>query len=239
MGVSISKKPKLVERLAHLENNPVPQLDIAVRPRAAQVEIAIAQARLFARRHFVLNLERRRLRVVQNVQARGHHFHFAGGDFGVRFLPANHAALDRHHKFRAQLFGLCVRFGMQLLVEHDLRDAGAVAQVNERSAGPGRGGGGPSPSASTSLSASDARKCAAVFCALQISESIEQDVPFRRRGLRINASLQSQRQPRVPRFSDSRYSSNSSSESFFCSASASRFSVNVPEATSSSPMISA
>ena len=93
----------------------MPQLDISVQARTAQIEIAVAQPRLFARGHFVFDLKGRRLRIVQNVQARGDHFHFAGGDFGIRFLPPNHAALDRHDEFRAQLLGLGVRLGMLLL----------------------------------------------------------------------------------------------------------------------------
>ena len=52
-------------------------------------------------------------------------------NFRIRLLPPHHAPFDRHHKFRAQLFGLGVRFGMQLLVENDLRDSRAVAQVDE------------------------------------------------------------------------------------------------------------
>ena len=50
---------------------------------------------------------------------------------GFDFLAAHHAAFDGDHKFRAQLFGLGVRLGMQLVVENDLRDSGAVAQVDE------------------------------------------------------------------------------------------------------------
>ena len=50
---------------------------------------------------------------------------------GFDLLPAHHAPFDSHHEFRPQLFGLGVRLGMLLLVEHDLRNAGAVAQVDE------------------------------------------------------------------------------------------------------------
>ena len=63
--------------------------------------------------------------------SRGQHFHFAGGDFRIRLLPPQHAPFDRDHKFRAQLFRLGVRLGMLLLVEHDLRDSRAVAQIDK------------------------------------------------------------------------------------------------------------
>src|ERR1017187_8306634 len=65
------KKTELVERLANLKNHAMPQLDISVQARAAQIEIAVAQAGLFARGRFVFDLKRRRLRIIQNVQARG------------------------------------------------------------------------------------------------------------------------------------------------------------------------
>jgi hypothetical protein len=47
----------LVERLANLEDDAVPQLDVAMQPRTPHIEIAITQARLFARRHFILDLK--------------------------------------------------------------------------------------------------------------------------------------------------------------------------------------
>ena len=47
----------LVERFADFEDDAVPQLDIRVQPRAAQIEIAVAQPRLFARGYFVFDRE--------------------------------------------------------------------------------------------------------------------------------------------------------------------------------------
>ena len=100
------EKAELVERLAHLEKNAVAQFDIAMRARPAQIEIAVAQARFFAGGHFVFNLEWRRFRIVQDVQARGHHFHFAGCNFWIRLLAADHLAFDGDHEFRAQALRL-------------------------------------------------------------------------------------------------------------------------------------
>ena len=107
------------------------QRQVLLRARAAQVEIAIAQARLFARGHFVLDHEWRRLRRVQDAQLAGHDFDFAGGEIGIRLLPLHHAACDGYNEFRAQLLGAGVRGGLLLLVENNLRQARAVAQVDE------------------------------------------------------------------------------------------------------------
>ncbi len=189
------EKAEFVERLANFENHAMPQLDIAVQPRPAQIEIAVAQARLLARRHFVFDLKRRRLRIVQNVQPRGHHFHFARRNFRIRLLPPNHAPFHGHHEFRAQLFGLRVRLGMQLLVEHDLRDSGAVAQINKNQLPQIAPPVHPAHQHDVLLRVRRAQ-LAAIFCPLQISECVKHEIPLR---------------------SDSRYSSNSFSVSFFCS----------------------
>ena len=99
--------------------------------RAPQIEIAITQARLFVRGQFVLDHERRRLRRVQNAQFAGDDFDFARSEIGIRLLPLHHAPDDGDHKFRAQFLGARVRGGMLLLVENDLRQARAVAQIDE------------------------------------------------------------------------------------------------------------
>jgi hypothetical protein len=65
------------------------------------------------------------------VKARGDHLHFARRNLRIRFLPAYHAALDRDDKLRPQFLGLCMRLGMLLLVEDNLGDSRAVAQVDE------------------------------------------------------------------------------------------------------------
>ena len=77
------EEAQLVHGLAHFEDHAVAQLEVCVRLRAAQVKVAIAQPSLFGSVHFFFNLEWRRLRVVQDVQARGHHFYFASGDFWI------------------------------------------------------------------------------------------------------------------------------------------------------------
>ena len=96
-----------------------------------EVEVAVTQARLFAGRNFVFDDKWRRFGVVQNVELRGHHFHFPGRQLRIGLLPAHHAAFHGSHVLGAQLLGAGVRLRMLLLVKDDLRDAGAVAQINE------------------------------------------------------------------------------------------------------------
>ncbi len=121
-----------VHGAANFDNDFVAQHEIVVRLGAAQVEIAITQARFFGGVGFLLDLKRRRLCVVQDVQFCGDQFDFAGGDFRVRFLALDDFAFDGDDVFAAHVFGFGVRFGLRLLVEDNLDDSGAVADVEEK-----------------------------------------------------------------------------------------------------------
>ena len=136
---------------------------------AAQIEIAIAQARLFVRGQFVFDHERRRLRRVQNAQLAGDDFDFAGGEIGIRFLPLHHAPGDGDDKFRAQFLGARVRGGVLLLVEDNLRQARAVAQINKNQIAEVAPPVDPAHQDDVFVGVSGA-KIAAVMCALQCSE---------------------------------------------------------------------
>ena len=66
------------------------------------------------------------------MQLRGDHLDFAGRQFGIGLAALHDFALDGDDKFAAHLLGLRVRFGLRLLVEDYLHDAGAVAHVEEK-----------------------------------------------------------------------------------------------------------
>ena len=139
-------KAHLVHGLADFEDHAVAQREVLPRLRAPQVEIAVTQARLFVRGQVVFDHERRRLRRVQDAQFAGDDFHFARSEIGIRLLPLHHAPDHGDDKFRAQFLGARMRGGVQLLVEDNLREARAVAQINEDQDCRGRAACGPSPS---------------------------------------------------------------------------------------------
>src|SRR3989441_13200064 len=60
-----------IERLANLKNHAVAQSEVSPRLGPPDVEVAVAQARLFAGRNLVFNDKWRRCGVVQNVELRG------------------------------------------------------------------------------------------------------------------------------------------------------------------------
>ena len=102
------------------------------------------------------------------MQLRGDQFDFAGGEFGIRFLPLDDFAFDGDHKFAARLLGFGVRGGLRLFVEDDLDDAGAVANVEEEQIAEVAAAGDPAHDDGVAAFVGGAQ-CAAVVCALQIA----------------------------------------------------------------------
>ena len=65
------------------------------------------------------------------MQFRRDHLDFAGGEISIRLLPLNDLAFDSDHKLAANLLGLRVRGRLRFLIENDLHNTRAVAQVQE------------------------------------------------------------------------------------------------------------
>jgi hypothetical protein len=65
------------------------------------------------------------------MQLAGDHFDFACWKVGIGFLACDDFAFDGDNEFAAHLFGFGVRLGLRFLVEDDLNDAGAIANVEE------------------------------------------------------------------------------------------------------------
>ncbi len=98
----------------------------------AQVEVAILQAHLFVGDGVFGGREGRRLGLVEQKQFAGDDLDLAGGHVGVvePLATAADASLDGDDVLRTRGVGFGVG-GFDLLVDHDLRDAGAVAQIEE------------------------------------------------------------------------------------------------------------
>ncbi len=121
---------QLVQELAGFDGHAVAQHQVALHLRTAQVQHAVREAGGF-RQVVVVQLERRGDRRVQDLDFLAEHFDFAGGQFGVgrarRTLA--HQAGDADAEFIAQALG--GGEGGVVRIEHDLRQARAVAQVDE------------------------------------------------------------------------------------------------------------
>ena len=106
------------------------QAQVAGRGRAAQVQVAVAQARLLADLDVLIDLERQRRGGVQHDDLIGDHLNLAGGQVRVlvAFRAALDGALDLQHELIAQ------RVEVLLVAHHDLGHARGVAQVEEGNA---------------------------------------------------------------------------------------------------------
>ena len=127
------EKALLREAFADGERNFVAQAEVALHLGAAQVDVAVLEADFFVLDGFFGGRKRRQARVVEDAQLGGLDLDFAGGHLGIDGVGVAqaHLAHGGDNVLGADLFALQVAFGRQLLVEDDLGDAGAVAEVEE------------------------------------------------------------------------------------------------------------
>jgi hypothetical protein len=121
----------LVEVSPHLHRRPMPQREVLLHARAAQIEIAIREPRVFGDRRFVRDRKWRCLGVVQHPDLIGLDLDFSGLHFWIDgvgrtlFNPSE----DGDDVLAAQAFR---RLDERLVVtDDDLRDAVAIADVDE------------------------------------------------------------------------------------------------------------
>ena len=127
------QEPVLVQVAAHDLHQPVAELQIALHERAAQVQIAVAQAHLVGERVRRLDVEGRVLAGAVELEFGGDHLHLAGGHVGVLHLRRAPGELAAHTDaiFTAQGAGGGVHPRVRLRAEDHLHDARAVPQVHE------------------------------------------------------------------------------------------------------------
>lgn len=109
----------------------MPHQKIALQIRAPQVKVAVFQPCQLRGGAVFNDFKGRRFALRQNAQVVHHNFHFTGGDLLVFAGALAHNALCHEHIFAAHREGLTKNFFIRLLVEGELHDAGAVAQINE------------------------------------------------------------------------------------------------------------
>ena len=122
-----------VQVFANGDGHVVPQLNVALHLRAAQVDIAVLQAHFFVGQHGVGGREGQRLAIVQQAQFVGDNLDLAGGEVfvdGTRIAQL-HVPDDGNDKLRAYGVRLVVDLCAGVCRDHDLRDATAIAQVEE------------------------------------------------------------------------------------------------------------
>ena len=123
----------VAQEAADLLGHLVTQDHVALQGRTAQVEVAVFQADLFVDVDVVFNVERRRLRRIEDAQFFAADFDRTGLHLGVDRIGVTHAddAADDENVFRADLFCLIERGLFVIRRGNDLYDARAVAEVDE------------------------------------------------------------------------------------------------------------
>jgi hypothetical protein len=123
----------LVEVAADLQGGPVPEPDVALHPRPAQVQVPVLEADVLARPDLVLDGKRRRPGLGKHADLAGQHLHASRGDVGVDGLGRSRRHLPHHgqHVFAARAIRRGVGRGGHLGLGDDLADPLAVAQVDE------------------------------------------------------------------------------------------------------------
>ena len=127
------QKALVAQALADGQRNVVAQAEVALHLRPAQVDVAVFEPDFFVLDGLFGRRKRRQPRVVQHQQLGRLNLDLAGrhlGIDGVRAAQA-HLAHSGNHVLRPHLLALQVAVGRQLLVQHNLRDAGAVAQIEK------------------------------------------------------------------------------------------------------------
>lgn len=116
-----------VEEIAHRLDDVVTQPQVPLHARTAQVEIPVLEPQVLVDAGIEVDLERRNLRPVENLQRLDTQFHLAGAEGGILGAggPFAHGAGDAKHVLAAQVLGV---FETGLLrIENDLRNAVAIA----------------------------------------------------------------------------------------------------------------
>ena len=124
----------VVQRLAQREGEVGAHLEVGRHARAAQVEVAVAQADVLGGVHVVLDLEGRRLGGVEDLDLVDEDLDLAGRELGVVHALGTlaHDAGDLDRPLGADGLGRMERLAAGVLrVKGDLRHAVAVAQVDE------------------------------------------------------------------------------------------------------------
>src|SRR6185369_5612624 len=113
----------------------MPQTQIRLQLRPAQIEIAILQTQVFSRQRVVrsIKLKWQRPRIVQNHDFSRLHFDVAGDQLWIAsgFVAHDNFTGHRQNVFTTHVLGFRVRRARVFLIHHHLGDAIAIAQIDE------------------------------------------------------------------------------------------------------------
>jgi len=123
-----------VEVAAHGKQDPVPRLDDTLQPRAAQIQVTMAQPHLLRDARLVAQRERQGVRSIQDLEVRGLDFDLPGREarIDVAIGAPHDPAPGGDHIFRPDRLRRRERLGRLLGIEDRLGHTVAIAQVREQ-----------------------------------------------------------------------------------------------------------
>ena len=123
----------LVQDLAHRRDHAVTERERALKRRAAEIEGTVAQSDDFVRVSAVVDRERGRLGVGEDLELGHRELDLARREVGVHVLgiAPGHGPAHADHILGPERVGALVRLGRVLGMEDELKDARAVAHVDE------------------------------------------------------------------------------------------------------------
>ena len=120
-----------IEEAANLLGHLVAQDEVALQRRTAQVEVAVLHPQVVTAVRDLLDGEGRGQRLVEDVDLLGRHLDVARRHLGVLRRTLDDAARDLDDELASQTGGRLACLGRGVLLDDNLRDAVAVAQVDE------------------------------------------------------------------------------------------------------------
>ena len=123
-----------VKEVADEDGHPVAQLQVLAHGRTAQVQVAVLHADVVAAVGLILDGEGGREALAEHVQLRYQYLDVARGHLRVLRLALAHLAHGLYAELASQLVRTLTERSVLRLVEHQLCNTIAVAQVDERHA---------------------------------------------------------------------------------------------------------
>ena len=107
------------------------QFQILAHGIAAQVQIAVFHPQVVTAIGIVLDGERRRDALAQDIQLAGDDLNIARGNIGILAGTLGNGAHNLDDVFTSQVVGLLTQLSVHLVVKHDLGDTITVTQVHK------------------------------------------------------------------------------------------------------------
>lgn len=125
------KETLRVEIAANLESHAVAKLKIPADTLTAEVKVTVLHTDVIATVRLILDSERRSDRRVEHHKTAHDNLDVAGRNLGILRAALSHCSLNLDDKFTSDMVSLLAEVSVNLIIEHKLSDAVAVAEIDK------------------------------------------------------------------------------------------------------------